>query len=239
VPKKIFNWAHRGASGVAIENTLTAFTEAVRLGADGIECDIRESLDGELIIFHDPTLQRLANVSTALAALTCADLKKIPIGEGLFDPPRSGTIPTLSEAVSSVPPSVRWNLEVKTVSAGKIVHFIEQHFIQKHQSHRVILSSFDHSALAEIRVLHPSVEIALCVEREPWGELFRKAHLLNAVSLTVPARRVDQRRVDEIHREGLRIDIYTVNKTEQMAAFIAMGADGLFTNFPDQLCPLQ
>jgi len=235
VPKKIFNWAHRGASGIAIENTLSAFTEAVRLGADGIECDIRESLDGELIIFHDPTLKRLAGMSTAVAALTYTDLKQIRIGDGLFDPPQSETIPTLSEAVSSVPPSVRWNFEVKAVSAEKIVHFIQQHRIV----HRVILSSFDHSVLTEIRRLHPSVEIAICVKREARRDLFKNAHLLRAVSLTVPARRVNQRLVNEIHREGLRVDIYTVNEIEQMATFVALGADGLFTNFPDRLGRLQ
>ena len=54
-------WAHRGASGYAPENTLDAFRKAVEMGADGIELDVQMTKDGELVVIHDETIDRVSN----------------------------------------------------------------------------------------------------------------------------------------------------------------------------------
>ena len=61
--KKIKVWAHRGASGYAPENTMAAFEKAVELGADGIELDVQLTKDGELVVIHDETIDRVSDGS--------------------------------------------------------------------------------------------------------------------------------------------------------------------------------
>ena len=56
-------WGHRGASGYAPENTMTAFEKAVELGADGIELDVQLTKDGELVVIHDETIDRVSGGS--------------------------------------------------------------------------------------------------------------------------------------------------------------------------------
>ena len=58
--KKIKVWAHRGASGYAPENTMAAFEKAVEMGADGIELDVQLTKDGELVVIHDETIDRVS-----------------------------------------------------------------------------------------------------------------------------------------------------------------------------------
>ena len=69
-------WAHRGASGYAPENTLDAFRKAVEMGADGIELDVQMTKDGELVVIHDETINRVSNGKGWVKDYTYEELKK-------------------------------------------------------------------------------------------------------------------------------------------------------------------
>ena len=70
-------WAHRGASGYASENTLDAFRKAVEMGADGIELDVQMTKDGELVVIHDETIDRVSNGKGWVKDYTYEELKKV------------------------------------------------------------------------------------------------------------------------------------------------------------------
>lgn len=72
--------AHRGASGYAPENTLAAFDKAIELGADMIETDVRQTKDGHLVLFHDPSVKRTTNGQGLVSELTLAELKALDAG---------------------------------------------------------------------------------------------------------------------------------------------------------------
>jgi glycerophosphoryl diester phosphodiesterase len=77
--------AHRGACLLAVENTLRAFELALEAGADLIETDVRATRDGHLVLFHDPTLQRLSGRSEHVSALAWDELRDIPLGSTTSD----------------------------------------------------------------------------------------------------------------------------------------------------------
>ena len=233
--KKIVNWAHRGASGHAPENTLAAFQRALVMGADGIECDVRESRDGELVVFHDPTIKRLTGKVGRLQDLTSSEIKKLDVGSWFSPSFKGEAVPTLVEAIERVPPPFLLNLEIKSASPVKIVELIHEREI----SGRVVVSSFNHPLLAQIRKLDPALPLGFLVDREPWKTVFREALKLNVVSLNVSAKRIAPYRIDQAHKEGLEVHLFTVNQVDQMALFIQMGVDGLFTNYPDLLARLR
>ena len=233
--KKIINWAHRGASGHAPENTRIAFQKALEMGADGIECDIRESRDGELVVFHDPTVKRLTRKEGRVNGLSASELKRLDIG-GWYSPSFAGeTVLTLAEAIEALPPPVLLNLEIKAASPGKIVDFIHRRAL----ADRVIVSSFDHTLLRKMRQLDPVLPIGVLIDREPWKKAFQEAARLKAVSLNVPSKRITGEWMTQAHQKSLKVYLYTVNEPAEMTHFIEMGADGLFTNYPDRLARLQ
>lgn len=232
--KKTVIWAHRGASGHAPENTLVAFEKAMAMGADGIECDLRESREGDLVVFHDPTVKRLTGQSGRVVDLTLSELKRLDIGSW-FAPSFAGqTVLTAAELIDKVPPPFLLNLEIKAASPQKVVDLIQK----KGTADRVIVSSFDHILLKKVRSLHPTLPIGCLVDREPLKKIVPEARRLEAVSIHFPSKRVTPELVQQTHQAGFKVYVYTVNDPAQMTSLIDFGVDGLFTNYPDRLAEI-
>ena len=91
-------WAHRGASGYRPENTLEAFELAIRQGADGIELDVHTSADGELIVMHDETVDRVTDGTGLIKDMTSAQLKELKVSTSA-EPTGIYRVPTLAEVL--------------------------------------------------------------------------------------------------------------------------------------------
>jgi len=94
--------AHRGASAVRPENTLAAFREAARVGADYIELDLRFSRDREVIVFHDRLLDRTSDGSGPVIARNLSELKELDAGSWFSTDYSNEKIPTLSETIQTL-----------------------------------------------------------------------------------------------------------------------------------------
>src|SRR5919107_1144475 len=119
------NLAHRGASGLAPENTLEAFRLAVQSGAGGLELDVHLTRDGHIVVIHDPTLDRTTNTSGAVAGMTLDELREADAGYN-FSPDGGDThpyrglelrIPTLAEVLREFP-GVVLNIDMKADRPG-------------------------------------------------------------------------------------------------------------------------
>ena len=110
------NFAHRGASHNAPENTLAAFLLAIELGADGIELDVQLSKDGEIVVIHDLILETTTDGVGPVRERTLAELKELDAGRR-FDPAYAGQrIPTLQQVIDAVGHRLLLNIELKTMS---------------------------------------------------------------------------------------------------------------------------
>jgi len=162
---------HRGASAVAPENTLAAFAQAIRDGADGIEFDVRLSSDGVPVVIHDATLNRTGLISGTVGQLTAAQLQQIDVGRW-FDK-RNGDrvfserLPTLAQvfdlfatnnAVLYVEMKCDANEGARLATA--VVHQISQQKIRE----RVVVESFALSAVQEIKRIDSAVRTAALFE---------------------------------------------------------------------------
>ena len=92
-------WAHRGASAYAPENTLEAFRLAAEMGADGVELDVQLSRDGELVVAHDETIDRVSNGTGYIKDYTLAQLKKLSFNR-LFPSLRTPGFPRLRKSMN-------------------------------------------------------------------------------------------------------------------------------------------
>ena len=232
--KKIINWAHRGASGHVTENTLLAFQQAVEMGADGIECDIRETRDGQLVIFHDATLKRMANRSRAIEKSTRAQLQQIHICTETDTECHKERIPELSQLFKTIKAPCQLNLEIKKAEPTKLLNQVYQHHAQK----QVLLSSFEGALLSKIRSLDSEIAIGYLLDKGVTTATVKKAKEISVRSLHLNIKKITKKVIERVHGEGFQVYAYTVDDLASMAQLIDMGVDGLFTNYPDRLSQL-
>jgi glycerophosphoryl diester phosphodiesterase len=227
--------AHRGASGHAPENTLAAFKRALELGAGFIETDLHLTRDARFVAIHDSTLERTTNGHGAVADFTLAELRKLDAGLW-YDRTYTGEhIPTLEEILDFARKhDVVFYLEVKHSAAGGMNSTLVAALRNADNAARTIVISFDPSTLAAIRRIDPSIMIGLLVE-EAKPDSVEIALAVGARQLCPRSSVVTSELVKQAHRANLHVATWTVNLPEEMRSVIALGADGIMTDFPDRL----
>lgn len=228
--------AHRGASLAFTENTEAAFVEAERAGADGVELDIRQCASGELMVFHDADLARLAGRKDTIASLSLAALREVRCDGG-------GAILTLHEAIDAIGENMVMDIELKADRAGSAVEAATRTAaLIAHRgqdfSHRVVVSSFDPTALLALRVAarRSGVKIATALLfhgdqalplREGWA-----ARLLRSAAVAPHYTLVGADSLARWRRAKLAVWTWTVDKPARISALAALGVDAIITNDP-------
>lgn len=219
--------AHRGASGLAPENTLKAIRLALTLGAQAIEIDVQRA-DGELWVFHDRRLERCTDGRGVLTAQSRAYLAGLDAGEG--EP-----IPTLWQVMEAIAGKAELHIELKGAQTADEVARLtrraeaELGFVPT----QWVVSSFHHPELARFAALRPEIRLGALTATIPLT-LAAFAAELGAWSLNCDLDFVDEALVMDAHRRGLKVLVYTVDHTADLTALAAMGVDGIFTNRPDR-----
>ncbi|MBP1157393.1 MULTISPECIES: glycerophosphodiester phosphodiesterase [unclassified Paenibacillus] len=231
--------AHRGASGYAPENTMKAFQLAVDMKADGMELDLHLTKDGEVVICHDDDVKRTTNGQGLIKELTLEQLRRLDAGAWHSEPYAGETIPTLQEfmAVASGT-NMLINFEIKNLPYYH--KGIEEKLIRSVRDHdmldRVIVSSFDHYALAETARLEPSMKLGALFSTniiKPWDYVRQLPFAV--YSLHPHYSFVDEAYIRQSHAHGFKVYPYTVNEGEWAAPLAQAGLDGVITDVPDQL----
>lgn len=214
--------AHRGASDARLENTLPAFAHAIERGADGVELDVQLSRDGEVIVFHDEDLARLAGRSERVEHLTWEALSRVVLMRG-------AKIPRLVELLDAWPTD-RW-LNVELKAGGAQVARETVRLLAGRP--RVILSSFDPRLLLAARAAGSAYEHALLLAAESPAFL----HAGGAQAFGCAAVHIDHRlctpaTIRRYHDQGLQVGVWTVNSLLRKQALASAGVDRIITDSP-------
>lgn len=229
--------AHRGASAIIPENTMSAFKKAIEMGADAIETDVHMTKDNHLILIHDEQLSRTTNGVGWVKDYTLKEIKKLDAGFWFSPQFANETIPTIDEFFTLIYNTKLWvNIEIKM---GFILYpGIEQRLVNKikeyHLEDRVIISSFNHYSIKMISTISPELKTAVLYSiglYEPWSY----AQSIGAMYLHPHKDVVYKELVDAAHQYGMKVYPYTVDDEQEMKYLIEMGVDGIMTNVPDQL----
>ncbi len=213
--------AHRGASVAAPEHTHHAYELAVAQGADVLEVDVRATVDGELVVVHDPTLLRTAGDPRRVDYVTRADL------EGLTPCLRPLTLDAVLEAHGQ---AIRLLIELKDPQPWwerLLVEAVDRHGL----ADRVALQSFDLSALRRLRLFAQHLPLASLHRGRP------SSRTLDAVARYVTGVCVhhvhaDAALVGAARSRGLTAHAWTVNSAPDIARALAAGVDGVITDVP-------
>lgn len=219
--------AHRGNWARARENTLPALTAAVDLGVDVVEVDLRLTRDGEVVLLHDPTLDRLWDDPVAIGALSLADVR------ARTGAAADGGIPTLGEALDAVG-DVPLLLDLP---GPEVVDAMLAVIADRRAAGRVLYCG-DHRASRLVRDAEPTARIALTWKSAalPDDELLRA---MRPAYVNFDQRLVDQSTVDVVHARGFGVSAWTVDDPARMTALLDLGVDAITTNQPALLLDVQ
>ncbi|MCC6765991.1 MAG: glycerophosphodiester phosphodiesterase [Deltaproteobacteria bacterium] len=231
--------AHRGASGRAPENTHAAFAAALALGAEAIELDCQLTADGELVVIHDETLDRTTEGHGPVGDRTWDELARLDAG-GWFDPCYAGErIPRLADVLVQLRDRVLLNVEIKSArDVGTIEAKLAALVAHADAAEWVVVSSFHWDALRNLRAAAPWARLGVLCDADPRrGGLALAAEL--RCEVVIPGRRwIDPGVVEEAHARGLDVWVWTVNEPGEMRRLLALGVDGLFSDWPERLADL-
>jgi len=211
-------YAHRGSSHTHPENTLSAFDAAISEGADGIETDLRLTLDRRIVLAHDDTLRGPDGEPMRISDATLSELRRHS-GTG------AGAFATLDQLLDLTLGRVLLNLEIKdpavTPHLGKYLRGGED----------LLITSFNEGAVLEAKALYPNIEAGLVTNRwDNQAESFAKTHKLDAVSLKKRAFTAEA--LTACASLGARLLLWVVNDPSEAEEFRDMGLDGVFSDNP-------
>lgn len=227
--------AHRGASRIAPENTLSAFRTARDQGVNWVEFDV--SLLGDLtpVVHHDGTLERCTTGHGSLKAINQSDLAAIRAGKLHGTTFADEPLPSLADTLDLLDALGMYaNLEMKTHDdpPGAMARVVAQALAERERTaDRVIVSSFDHHELFEIRKLMPGIAIA-ALWHEPPAD-FRKTLVdLKAAAVHIDYLYLSQSMLQEATSYGFDLRVFTVNDLRVMAPFRPLGLTSVITDHP-------
>ncbi|WP_339250476.1 glycerophosphodiester phosphodiesterase family protein [Sporosarcina sp. FSL W8-0480] len=224
-------YAHRGASGHCFENTMSAFKEALRQGADGLELDVQLTADGIPVVIHDEDLSRLAGINRPVSSFTYSELNGIKVGRRFFRNFCGHNIPTLSEVVSFCSMNnLALNIELKeTVSERP--EYLRDILDMALLLNNVHLSSFDVGILEKAKMMEPSLEIALLVKKKTtdWDNLGKYSF---ADGFHFHKRLMAEPYMSNLINTGKTLRMYGVTGKEDITQNPPPSINGWITDYP-------
>jgi glycerophosphoryl diester phosphodiesterase len=214
---------HRGARAYAPENTLTSFKKALEIGVDAVELDVRKTKDNQLVVIHDANVKRTTDGEGLVSELTLKEIKG-------FSAEKGEKIPTFQEALDFLDTKVKVFIELKEAGVEEQVLSIVQ---EKGLEKNVVIVSFLEDALKKVRELDKDIETGLIYAKHK--NPVKAALELKANYLLAFYRFTHTVNVQKAHENGLKVIVWTINKSEEVEEYAAKGVDGIASDKPDIL----
>jgi glycerophosphoryl diester phosphodiesterase len=239
--------AHRGASGDYPENTLSSFKAASDARAPYLELDVHLTRDGEVVVCHDDTLTRTAGQDGVIREMTFDEVRRADAGYSFSSGdtfPFRGQgiqIPTLREVLTAFSQH-RFIVELK--HGGELVSATLEIVRQTKMSRRVLIASEHQEPIEQIRTFAPDLPTNMPTQETglfmmslapdapdylPLGDALQVPPEYHSWKLVTPES------VEAAHKAGIEVHVWTVDDPAEMRALLAIGVDGILTNYPRRL----
>ena len=226
--RNFINYAHRGASEYAPENTFLSFYTGMMMGANGIETDVQQTRDGVLVLFHDDTILRLTGAEGSIQDYTLAELQQFTFEkDGLKD-----KIVVFEDFLRLFGwRDITFAIEIKQSGIEKeIADMIRKYDVGK----KCVVTSFKFECIAAIRAYAPELKIGW-LKKEITEADEQQLLQIGGEEICPRATLLDAAQVDRWHSMGFNVRAWGVKDEEVMRHACACGVDGMTVNFPDKL----
>lgn len=235
--------AHRGANRYAPQNTLPAFEKAFELGADGLETDVHLTSDGIPVICHNYTIDELSNGKGTISEMTFEQFKSYDFGSYFSDKFTDISAPSLKELLELCSKNTFeiLNIELKPPKDNnlsvvkKTIDMVKEYGLYD----KMIMSSFSANVLIEAKKLDRNCKTAYLYspDKRDFYRVFARiekfAHEIGACAIHPHEFFVNRQLVEKAHNEGIKVNVWTVNKKSSILKLADYGVDGIITDKPD------
>lgn len=215
--------------GHVTENTIDSVTKALEFGVDGIEIDVHQSQSGELVVFHDFTLDRITDGSGEVSKHTLSELKKLKVKDIC-------EIPTLEEVLNEIDKKCFINIELKGKNTAQKTNEVIEHFvINKGWNYKdFLVSSFQHKELEKVYKSNKKINLAVLTKASLF-EAMEFAETIKAKAIHPNVALVTSENVKKAQEKGFKIHVWTVNDYEAISRMKDYKVNGIISDFPDRL----
>lgn len=227
----MINYAHRGASEYAPENTLSSFYLGLMQGANGIETDVQRTKDGVLVLFHDNTLDRVSNMSGKLSEYTYEELLSFKIYgnciSGFYD-----KIVTLEEFLDKFASyDIKFAIELKGEGVEEdTLSMIRRYGVLE----KTTFTSFNFEYIKKIKQMEPKARVGWLIS-SPGEEEINKLLGIFGEEMAPKAECITKEMMDVLRGKGLGVRAWGVFNVQLMKKMCDLKVDGMTVNFPDRL----
>lgn len=224
--------AHRGANRNQPENTLSAFREADKIGADAVECDVQITTDNQVVVFHDASFRRMTGTAGSVSQASWSDIQKLPITAGANWQKAQEHIPSLDELLQmKIPVQIELKSFYSRQSRQRLTRGVVELVTTHKAQDKIMIKSFDPFALLAVKRRAPDITCALllppgCNWLRQLG-VWRRAYALCEI---IEPGRVSISIIKRLQQDHKRVITWTVDNPALAKRYIAWGIDGIVTN---------
>lgn len=231
--------AHRGASGLAPENTLSAFKLAVESGANMIEIDVQFAKDDSIIVFHDENLGRTTNCSGRIKNYTLEELKKMDSGSWFSESFANEKILTLAETLEYLKDKAYLSIEIKPNACyerqedavRKIIKVVRDLKLENN----VLFGSFDYQALKLIKQLDSKLNTAAIKIPNDKRLPSEVKSAIHCDAYICSLREITHKICADAVKSGMFVGVYSINNEADLNKILKYNVKALATNFPKEI----
>jgi len=219
--------AHRGLTEHNPENSILAFKKSVELKLEVVEFDVHHTKDKKLIIMHDHYIKRTTEGLGLIHKYSLKEIRKFHLSDG--EP-----VPTLQEVINILKNKCICKIDIKDVG---IVESVLRMVKKNHIEDSVIITSELISVLKKVRKLDSKIKIELggFKEKRPISEMIKDVKGIKADIISPHYSIITKKLVDESHKNGLDVHVWTVDNPKLMKKMIKLGVDGITSNYADKI----
>lgn len=252
--RECLNIAHRGARAYAPENTLQAFDLALKMGADMIELDVHLTADGHVVVHHDDDVLRCTDAaqqfprraSYFISDFSLAELRELDAGSWFGDVAGTIRIPTLDEVLAiAEADSTFVNIELKMIPRmyRELVPRVIECVNRARASHLVLLTSFDHRALLDVRARSEQIATGVLSSERLAAPVEYLAALdadayhpsCDAIGVYAADGQIDVATIEALRAAHKQVNVWTCNEPAHMQQLMDAGVTGIISDYPDRL----
>lgn len=226
--------AHRGLHIVVPENSLPALGAAVAMGAEEIEFDVWSTKDGELVLVHDKSLERLSDGEGFVWEHTYEELLALDFGFKANEGFRGMKVSTLEEALKKLACHTVMNIHIKSPNnvdpwdeknLEKLIGLIYKYDCQNH----IYFMTGNDTVLRQLKNMAPDLKLCVGAGNDAWG-IVDRAIAMGCPMVQLYKGKFDQAMIDKAHAHNIRCNVYWSNDEEEAIRFLEMGIDTILTD---------
>lgn len=227
----MINYAHRGASEYAPENTFSSFYLGLLQGANGIETDVQATKDGVLVLFHDDTLDRVTDSTGKISDYTWEELQKVKVfgnsHRGFYD--RIPTFRAFLEAFAEY--DIHFAIELKEAGVEQgVVDMIYEFGIKE----KTTITSFKYECIKKVKEIDAGMRVGYLVPGDGC-EFIEALQAIGGEEMAPKAGKMTEESVATLRNAGLGVRAWGVVNQDLMRKMCKLNVDGITVNFPDRL----